>query len=386
MRAAGGISPLGTPGGRGNAWLVTRMEEAVQILKDRRFTVDASVVDPGRGTFGQSMSAMNAAPTFLSGRTMVSVDEPDHSRLRGLVSKAFTPRFIEGLRPHIQDIADELLNRAQPKGEMDLVHDYAYPLPINVISDMLGVPRENRGRIREWSDMLAGGSPTDRGASGASGVAKYQAFADYVVQLISDKRRHPQDDLISQLIQIEEAGDHLSQDELIAMVSLLIFAGHETTSNLIGTGMLMLLDNPEQLAKLKADLSLVPPTVEELLRYNGPVTTPAPRFAIEDVEMDGKTIRRGDMVMVALAAANRDERQFTNPDELDIARSLNRHIAFGQGIHYCLGAPLARLEGEIAFTTLLRRMPNIHLNASRDTITWRDSFSLRGLKSLPVAF
>jgi cytochrome P450 len=314
---------------------------------------------------------------------MVSVDEPDHSRLRGLVSKAFTPRFIESLRPHIQDIADELLNRVQPKGEMDLVHDYGYPLPINVISDMLGVPKENRGRIREWSDMLAGGDPSGHDASGA---AKYRAFSDYVVQLIASKRQHQQDDLISQLIQIEEAGDHLSQDELLAMVSLLIFAGHETTSNLIGIGTLMLLDNPEQLAKLKADLSLVSSTVEELLRYNGPVTTPAPRFATEDVEMDGQLIRRGDMVLVALAAANRDERQFTNPDELDIARSLNRHIAFGQGIHYCLGAPLARLEGEIAFTTLLRRMPNIHLSVPRDIITWRDSFSLRGLKSLPVAF
>jgi len=204
--------------------------------------------------------------------------------------------------------------------------------------------------------------------------------------IVAEKRQHPQEDLMSQLIHLEEAGDHLSEAELLSMVGLLIFAGHETTSNLISIGSLMLLDHPDQLEKLKADLSLIPSAVEELLRFNGPVLTPVPRFATEDLELGGQAIHKGDMVITVLASANRDESQFTNPDELDIARSLNRHIAFGQGIHICLGAPLARLEGDIAFTTLLKRMPKLRLDAPRETITWRGNSTLRGLISLPVAF
>jgi cytochrome P450 len=212
------------------------------------------------------------------------------------------------------------------------------------------------------------------------------AFSTYIVELVAEKRHQPQHDLMSQLIQIEEEGDHLSEAELLSMVGLLIFAGHETTSHLIGIGSLMLLDHPDQLEKLKVNLSLVPSAVEELLRFNGPVLTPAPRFATEDVEIGGQVVHRGDMLITVLASANRDESQFSNPDELDIARRLNRHIAFGQGIHVCLGAPLARLEGEIAFTTLLKRLPHLRLKSTRETLRWRGGFGLRGLISLPVAF
>lgn len=213
-----------------------------------------------------------------------------------------------------------------------------------------------------------------------------QTFASYLLQLIAEKRTHPQDDLISQLVQIEEAGDQLDEDELLSMIALLVFAGHETTSNLIGNGMLMLFDYPTQFQRLKADLSLVPTAVEEFLRYNGPVLSPAPRYATEDVILGGQQIQKGDMVLTVLGSANRDESQFTQPDELDIARSLNRHVAFGQGIHVCLGAPLARLEGDIAFTTLLRRLPQVGLAIPRHAVKWRGNFTLHGISSLPVAF
>jgi cytochrome P450 len=382
MRAMGAIVevPLPYSDGTHKAWMVTRMEEAVQVLKDRRFTVDRSAVfgDPYRQRAEQQ--AANG-PGFL-GNSMISVDEPDHRRLRGLVSKAFTPKYIASLRPSIQQIADELLDKVQDQGSMDLVNDYGYPLPINVISDMLGVPRKNREQIRAWSQTVIGGGTGSR----EERRSNMWAFTNYIMQLVAEKRQHPQDDLISQLVQQEDEGDYLSEPELLSMVGLLIFAGHETTSNLIGIGTLMLLDHPDQLEKLKADLSLVPAAVEELLRYNGPVASPAPRFAVEDIELGGQHIGKGDLVLTVLASADRDETHFTKPDELDIARSLNRHIAFGQGIHVCLGAPLARLEGDIAFTTLLRRMPNLRLNVPRETISWRGSFNLRGLASLPVAF
>jgi cytochrome P450 len=213
-----------------------------------------------------------------------------------------------------------------------------------------------------------------------------RAFGEYTARLVAEKRQHPAEDLISQMITIEEEGDRLSEAELLSTISLLIFAGHETTSNLIATGTLMLLDYPEQLAKLKADLSLVPAAVEELLRFNGPATIAGPRFAREDLELGGQQIKRGDVLLPVLLSANRDESQFTEPEELDIVRALNRHIAFGQGIHTCLGAPLARLEGNIAFTTLLRRMPNLHLAAPRESLTWHFSLNSRSLAALPVAF
>lgn len=218
------------------------------------------------------------------------------------------------------------------------------------------------------------------------GVSVKPAFSEYLVQLVDEKRSHPQDDLISQLILIEEAGDHLDESELLSMIGLLIFTGHETVSNFISIGTLMLFDHPQQLAKLRADVSLVPAAVEELLRFNGPAFMSTPRFAAEDVELAGQQIKKGDLVLAMLTSANHDETQFTQPDELDVVRDVKRHLAFGQGIHICLGAPLARLEGDIAFTTLLQRLPDLRLNAPRESITWRGVLGLRGLNSLPVAF
>ncbi|MBA3873062.1 MAG: cytochrome P450 [Anaerolineae bacterium] len=370
LRSMGDMMQIPAPLGEGTAWLITRLEDAVQIMKDKRYTVEMKEPPLGMsGLFGKG--------------NLPLVDGSCHTRLRGLVSKAFTPRFIENLRPRVQQIADELLDRVEAKGEMDLVADYAYPLPINVISDMLGVPHEDQEKIQQWSNVIA---------QSASIFAKRdetneaQAFSDYVVRLIAEKRQHPGNDLISQLVAMEQAGDHLDQEELLTMISLLIFAGHETTSNLISIGTLMLLDYPDQLERLKSDLSLVPNTVEELLRFNGPVTMPAPRYATEDLQFGGKEVHQGEMMIIILAAANRDEREYTDPNEFDIARDLNRHMAFGQGVHYCLGAPLARLEGEIAFATLLKRFPNIHFGEPRESIMWRENVQLRGLQHLQVAF
>jgi cytochrome P450 len=315
---------------------------------------------------------------------MLSVDDPDHRRLRLLVSKAFTPRYIEGLRPRVQEIADELLDRVQAQGEMELVKDYAFPLPINVIAEMLGVPEKDWAHIRTWSQALAHGLGVGKRDPGVE--ENMRAFGEYTARLVAEKRQHPGDDLISQMIAIEEEGDRLSEAELLSTITLLIFAGHETTSNLIATGTLMLLDRPDQLEKLKADLSLVPAAVEELLRFNGPATIAGPRYATEDIELAGQQIKRGDVIFPILLSANHDERQFTQPEELEIARTLERHLAFGHGIHTCLGAPLARLEGSIAFSTLLRRMPNLRLSVPRENITWHFALNSRSLAALPVAF
>jgi len=359
-------------------WLVTRMEEAVEVLKDHKhFTVDRKM--SSSGNVFRRQEKLEDRPIFMR-QSMINVDEPDHRRLRGLVSKAFTPKYIASLRPSIQRIADELLDRVQEQGQMDLVHDYGYPLPITVISDMLGVPLQMRDNIQRWSEGLVNGE------FDGEGPRRVQAFSEYIVELVAEKRRHPGEDLTSQMIRLEDEGDSLTEGELLSMIGLLIFAGHETTSNLISIGALMLLDAPDQFERLKADPTLIPSAIEELLRINGPVLSPTPRFVTENIELAGQQLAKGDMVMVVLASANRDERQFTDPDSLEVARDLNRHIAFGQGIHVCLGAPLARLEGDIAFTTLLRRMPNLKLAIPRDEVMWRGNATLRGLRSLPVTF
>ncbi|GHO99656.1 polyketide biosynthesis cytochrome P450 PksS [Reticulibacter mediterranei] len=386
MRSTSAVMPLPFPiaGADRRAWMITRMQEAVQMLKDQaHFTVDPSSIGV-EGLFGRNSAEADDTPTFFTSKTMLTVDEPDHRRLRLLVSKAFTPKYIESLRPQVQQIADELLDRVQDQGQMDLVADYAFPLPINVISEMLGVPHADRDQIRGWSEALAHGLGVGKRDPGVQ--ANMRAFGEYVAHLVAEKRQRPADDLISQMIAIEEEGDRLSETELLSTITLLIFAGHETTSNLIATGTFMLLEHPDQLEQLKADLSLVPSAVEELLRFNGPATIAGPRFAIEDIELAGQSVKKGDVLFAVLASANRDEAQFTEPEELDIARTLNRHIAFGQGIHTCLGAPLARLEGDIAFSTLLRRIPNLHLSVPRESVIWNFSLNSRSLAALPVAF
>jgi cytochrome P450 len=371
------------PDGRG-VWLVTRYDDVVAVLKDERFAKDwRSAMTP------EQLAQIPPIPEVMKplSENMLDKDPPDHERLRRLVSKAFTPRLIERMRPRVQEIADTLLDavKKNDKGGMDLIDDYAFPLPITVIAELLGVPVEDRNRFREWSNAAVSGDTTQEYVEKIL-LPHMQAFIDYLRALFEEKRENPKDDLISALVLAEEAGDKLSEDELLAMVFLLLIAGHETTVNLIGNGTLALLQNPDQLQKLKDDPSLIKPAIEELLRYDGPVETSTERFAREDVAIGDMVIPKGEMVMVVIAAADHDPERFPEPDAMDIARADNKHLAFGKGIHHCLGAPLARMEGQIALGTLLRRMPDLRLKSSPESLTWRPGMVLRGLTGLPVEF
>ena len=369
------------PDGRG-VWLVTRYEDVVAVLKDERF-----VKDWRKAMTPEQLAQIPPIPEAmrLLSENMLDKDPPDHERLRRLVSKAFTPRLIEHVRPRVQEIADALLDAVEEGGEMDLIDDYAFPLPIIVIAELLGVPAEDRNKFREWSNAAVSGDTTQEYVEKVL-LPHMEAFVGYLRAMFEEKRKNPKEDLISALVRAEEAGDKLSEDELLAMVFLLLIAGHETTVNLIGNGTLALLQNPGELQKLKSDPALIKPAVEELLRYDGPVETSTERFAREDVRIGDTVIPKGEMVMVVIAAADHDPERFPKPDELDITRPDNKHLAFGKGIHHCLGAPLARMEGQIALGTLLRRMPNLRLKGSPESLTWRPGLVLRSPRSLPVEF
>jgi pimeloyl-[acyl-carrier protein] synthase len=355
-------------------WVLTRYDDVVSVLRDLRF---------GREGFDQILTNVYGE----GARSMLFRDPPDHTRLRGLVSQAFTPRVIERMRSHIQEIVDRLLERVQTANAMDVIADLAYPLPVTVICEMLGVPTESHSEIRQWSADIARsvdaiGMPMDEEVV-KRGRAAQQALLDYFRGLILERRQSPRDDLLSLLIAAEDQGDKLTEGELLITCNLLFVAGHETTVNLIGNGLLALLNHPAELAKLRADPTLLAGAVEELLRYDSPVQRTG-RITNTDVELDGRKIPKGSFVVTAIGAANRDPAHFPDPDRLDITRRDNRHVAFGFGIHFCLGAPLARLEGQIAIGTLLRRMPGLRLATS--TLEWRESSTLRGLKRLPVTF
>jgi cytochrome P450 PksS len=267
---------------------------------------------------------------------------------------------------------------------MDLIRDYALPIPTTIIAEMLGVPDSDRRRFHRWSRSIVSAAPSGWGMIKA--IPSAMAFLRYIRRLLASRRAQPRDDLVTALVQAEEAGEHLSGDELVAMVFLLLVAGHETTVNLIGNGTLALLMNPAQAERLRGDSTLLKSAVEELLRYDSPLETATERFAREDVSIAGVTIPRGGLVYAALASANRDERQFPNPDVLDISREPNRHLSFGLGPHYCLGAPLARLEGRVAIGTLLSRLPDLRLSVRPESLRWRRGLVLRGLEALPVTF
>jgi cytochrome P450 len=364
-------SPLGF-------WILTRYEEVVTALRDPRFAKEAIA--------GYVAARFGIAPVGI-GISMLDRDPPDHTRLRGLVSKAFTPRVVETLRPHIQRIVDGLLEQAAGAGSMDLIEAFAYPLPVVVICEMLGVPVEDRDRFRHWGLDIARGLdaillPPDSEVIQRSSAARH-ALTDYFRALIAERRARPRADMLSGLIAAEEAGDTLSEEELLATCILLLVAGHETTVNLIGNGTLALLRHPDQLRRLREQPELIGSAVEELLRFDGPVQRTA-RIPSEDVTIGGQAIAKGEMVMPFIGAADRDPAQFPEPDRLDIGRTDNRHIAFGWGIHFCLGAPLARLEGQIAIGTLVRRLPRLAL--ATDAPVFRQSLTLRGLTALPVSF
>ncbi|MBO0794905.1 MAG: cytochrome P450 [Ktedonobacteraceae bacterium] len=317
---------------------------------------------------------------------MLTVDPPDHSRLRSLAAKAFTPRMIEQLRPRIQQITNELLDAVEEHGQMDLIQDFAFPLPITVISEMLGIPPEDRARFRAWTQVFLAMPEGTSFEKDPVRSATLNDFIHYIRTLLDKKREHPGEDLVSGLVLAEENGDQLSETELVSTVFLLIIAGRETTVNLIGNGTLALLEHPDQLRLLQQNPSLISSAVEELLRYTSPVALATPRWANEDITIHDTLIRKGNLVFIALIAANDDAQHFSDPETLDIARQVNKHLAFGKGIHVCLGAPLARLEGQIAFSTLFQRLPHLCLIGDPEQLIWNRTPLLRGLTRLPVTF
>ncbi|MCQ4085412.1 cytochrome P450 [Saccharibacillus sp. JS10] len=368
MREEEPIAKLMFPDGQ-FGWMITKYEDAAEVLKDNRFIKDMTKVF---GSGSQSIFTSN----------MLFSDPPDHRRLRGLVQQGFTPKLVESMRGHIQQIADQLLDNAEGKDRMALIDDFAFPLPIIVISEILGVPIEDQDKFRVWSNSIIGASNSEESATVYQHM---QEFTAYLGQWFEKVRQQPGDDLISQLITAEEAGEKLSEQEIYGVVALLIIAGHETTVNLIGNGMISLLQHPDQLAKLQENPELIKGAIEEMLRYNGPVEFSTSRWASEDLDFKGHAMKKGDLVVVALDSANRDGQQFVNPDQFDITRERSRHLAFGHGIHMCLGAPLARLEGEIAINTLLRRFPNIRLREDAGKLEWRPGMIVRGVKEIPLS-
>lgn len=375
------------------SYFVSHYDDVVATLLDDRL-----VVNPRASLTPEQQAAMPEAPEEFRPftRSLLAIDPPDHTRIRKLVQPSFTGRGMDAMRPGIQEIVDALLDRAErdaaargetaPNRRMELVQAFAYPFPVTVISDMLGIPREDRERIRGWTENLL---RVDRGRDREMDEevrAGLREFIAYLEALFVRKRAEPGDDMISRMVLAEEDNDVLMAEELLATVFLMYLAGHVTTVNLVGNGVVALLSNPEQWAELVADPGLARNVVEETLRYWGPVDFIGRRFASQEMEIAGTEIPRGEMVTVSLAGANRDPERFANPDVFDISREdANRHVAFGKGIHVCLGAPLARVEGEIAFATLARRYPELRLAVPAEEIAWGGSF-LRGFRQVPLLF
>ncbi|HAQ79867.1 MAG: cytochrome [Bradyrhizobium sp. PARBB1] len=366
------------------AFVASRHAEASLVLRDKRFGKD--YVDRTIRRYGPKIME---EPVFRSmSHWMLQQDPPDHTRLRGLVVKAFTARRVEDMRPRIQQIVDETLDRIIPQGRMDLIDDFAFRLPVTIICDMLGIPEEQREAF--YTGSRDGGRLLDPVPLSAEEIKKGNAgnvmAAMYFHQLFELRRRQPGDDLTTQLVQAEEDGQKLTNEELTANIILLFGAGHETTVNLIGNGLLALYRNPDQLALLKANPGLITNAIEEFLRYDSSVQLTG-RVALEDIEdLGGKRIPKGESVLCLLGSANHDEAVYPDhPEKLDIQRPNVKPLSFGGGIHFCLGAQLARIEAEIAISTLLRRIPDLRLDDAENP-EWRPTFVLRGLKRLPASW
>lgn len=366
---------------RFGSWLLTRYSDVSMALRDSRLSANRTGVFMKQlpESLSQSLQPLrHHLATWMS-----HSDPPHHTRLRALVSKAFTPGMVESMRSHIQEIVNELLDAVRGKHEIDIIRDIAYPLPASVISDMLGVPPDGREQFKQWAeDIMAftgGGALTLPMIAEQAQKSLFEMY-DYFGNLLRERRRQPQADLISALTRVEEQGDTLSEEDLLGLCDQLLTAGHDTTRNLIGNGMLALLQNEDQLQKLRQDPSLIISAVEELLRFDSPLQRQT-RVAKEDFALHGKPIKKGQPILSMLGAANRDPSQFKDPDRLDISRRNNGHLAFGSGIHYCLGAPLSRLEGQIAINTIVPQFPALRL--ATPTQQWRENMSVRGLVSLP---
>ncbi|GGY59283.1 MULTISPECIES: cytochrome P450 family protein [Streptomyces] len=379
LRRQAPVSHMSLPDG-GEFWLVTRYEDAKNALADPRLSKDPNRVgERWRATVAQPTDGEDASLV----RHLLNVDPPDHTRLRRLVHKGFTPRRIEALRGRIQEITDGLLAELDAtEGSVDLLDKFAFKLPVTVICELLGVPLADVDDIHDWSTALSTLVADEEGHARV-GKAAGQLGA-YLDELVAHKAEHPGDDLISALIEARDEGQRLSHGELTAMAFLMLIGGHETTVHLIGNGMLALMQHPDQLALLHNDPSLITSAIEEFLRYEGSVEVATWRFALEDLDFDDVRVPAGAPVLVSLGSAGRDPDRFENPDTFDITRGDAGHLVFGHGMHYCLGAPLARMEGQIAVGSLVRRFPAIRLAAPVDTLRWREGLLIRGLYELPV--
>ena len=381
LRAEAPVFPVTVPmPTKQRAWLITRYSDVQDVLKDALFAKN-----PRNAMSPEQLKKRPWIPSMFKPleQNMLDLDSPDHTRLRALVHKAFTPRLIEQMRDQIQALTDELLDAAEPKGSMDLIADFALPLPLTIIGRILGVPAKDNHKFHRWTKtLLSAGTNTNYVVF----IPIIMRFMGYLKKLIKERRAHPKDDLVTALVQAKDGSDKLSGDEVLAMIFLLLIAGHETTVNLIGSGSLALLEHPDQMEKLRSEPAIIKPAIEELLRFVCPVEMATERYAREDITIAGTTIPRGELVLAVIGSANRDANYFDNPDTLDVTRENNKHLAFGLGAHYCLGAPLSRLEGQIAISTLIRRMPNLRLSIAPDQIRWRGGIILRGLEALPVSF
>jgi cytochrome P450 len=380
LRREAPVVRVSTPTGL-QAWMVTRYADARPALNDPRLSKDTS-------RFAEILERNSVAPErrrqFAESLAehMLNSDPPDHTRLRKLVNRAFTVRAIARMRPQIEEIArglaDRMAAKAQHEGTVDLLDEFAFPLPMTVICELLGVPEGEHDDFRAWSNTLLSAGPADENAAAGA------AIAEFLARLVSDKGANPGDDMLSAIVKASEDGDTLSANEATSMAFLLLVAGHETTVNLIGNGVLALLRHPDQLALLRSDPGLVPNAVEEFLRFEGPVNLATFRYTVEPVEIGGVTIPTGELVLVSLVSANRDSERYDGAARLDVTRDAGGHLAFGYGVHHCLGAPLARLEGEIAFRTLLDKFPELALAGDPRALGWRQSTLIHGLTSLPV--
>jgi cytochrome P450 len=376
MREERPVTPALMPNGD-RMWLVTRYADVRAALADPRLHKD----------WATKLTGPDWVPDEVTGYLSVhllNADPPDHTRLRKLVTKAFTARRVAGLRPRIEAITASLLDAVEARlaaGEktIDLIEAFAFPLPVTVICELLGIPPQDQDQFRAWSNAVVA-SEGEPGSFRAAGVAMYQ----YFTALIAAKRAEPADDMVSALIEARDSGDSLDERELVAMLFLLLIAGHETTTNLIASGTLALLTYPAELARLRSDPALLPGAVDELLRFVNPLTHATERFTLEPVEIGGVTIPAREWVLCATASANHDDGRFPTAGRLDVGRDAGGHVAFGHGIHYCLGAPLARLEGEVAFGALLARFPSLSLAADPSSLRWRPSSLIHGLETLPV--
>ncbi len=379
LRATKPICAIKMPSGE-RAWLLTRYDDVAALLKDDRFAKDRS-----NALSREQMAKQPGIPRFFAPlmRGMLDRDDPDHARLRKLASIAFTPRRVDMMEARVDDICAQLIGQLRHQRQFDLINDFALPFPMTVICELLGVPMQDHKRFGRYSKSMIRNTMTP--LSMMLSLPNMIGFVRYLRSLGDMKRRDPQDDLITALVQAEDDGQKLDSDELVSMIALLLTAGHETTTNLIGNGMLALMQDPEQAARIREEPAVTESAVEELLRFGGLIHTSTFRYARTDLEIAGQIIPKGENVFGVIASANRDATHFDQPNKIDVSRSPNRHLTFGQGGHYCVGAPLARLEGKIAIRELVSHFPNLRRARPEDALKWRRGLVLRGLESLPVS-